>query len=242
MGTGTLAQRWHDRPSAVDLDPDAVFAALLALTDKPDPGVTLDIVHDSPDPLLTVTEDDRSTHIRFTALIARLNRAGTAATETGIVDGIRDWIDTRPVSDTAAAERGIATVNKYGSDARWQVTVPRPSGTLAAWVPGLTSTPAQTRAIRDTALTRAAALTVTPLPSGRVTVWSYLPQPRLSASVLAQPETLRAVATTPDATIILTPGRPLAVADPEAASRLVAEVSHPHLMFPLNDLTHLGWM
>lgn len=242
MGTGTLAQRWHDRPSAVDLDPDAVFAALLSVSDRPDPGVAIDIIHDGADPLITVTEGDRSTQIRFTALIARLNRSGTRDTAAALALAISEWVDTRPVSDAAAAERGIATVVRYGSSARWQVTVARPSGTLAAWVPGLTNPTAATRTIRGAALDRAAALTVTPLRSGRVTVWSYLPEPRLSASVLAQPDALHAATPGADATVVLTPGRPLAVADHEAASRLVAEVNQPHLMFPLNNLAALGWM
>lgn len=242
MGTGTLAQRWHDRPQAVDLDPDAVFAALLSVCDSPDPGTSIDIHHDTPDPLITVTEDDRSTDIRFTALIDRLNRTGTPDTPPGITTAIRDWVDTRPVSDAAAASYGIATVVRYGAEARWQVVVPRTSGTLAAWVPALTGTSTATRAIRDSARERAAALTITPLPTGRVTVWTYLPQPRLSSSVLTQPDVLRAAASGWDAHVILTPGRPLAVADHESATRLVAEVSQPHLMFPLDHTTNLGWI
>lgn len=242
MGTGTLAQRWHDRPQAVDLDPDAVFAALLTLCKTPDTGTALSILHDTPDPLITVTEDDRSAEIRFAALIDRLNRSGTRDTEAGITDGIRSWADTRPVSDGVAAERGIATVVRYGSAARWQVIVPRPSGALSAWVPSLSSTPAATRAIRHAARARAASLTITPLPTGRVTVWTYLPQPRLSPCVLAQPDALRAATADWDATVVLTPGRPLAVADYESATRLVAEVSQPHLIFALDSLNDLGWI
>ena len=242
VGTGTLSQRWHDRPQAVDLDPDSIFTALLTLSGNPEPGTTLDIHHDDRDPLIVVTEDDRSTQIRFTALIDRLNRSGTPDTTEAITDAIQSWADTRPVSDTVAADRGIATVIRYDNDARWQVVVPRPSGALAPWVPATTSTPTLTRTIRDAALGRAAALTITAIPTGRVTVWSYLPQPRLSPSVLARPEVLRASTSAWDATVVLTPGRPLAVADYESATRLVAEVNQPHLMFPLDHLNDLGWI
>lgn len=242
MGTGTLAQRWHDRPQAVDLDPDAVFAAVLNLCKNPDPGTVLDIIHDTPDPLITVTEDDRGAEIRLTALVDRLNRTGTPDTATGITHAVREWTDTRPVPDASAAERGIATLVRYGPEARWQVIIPRPSGALAAWVPGLSSTPASIRTIREAAFERAATLTITPAQSGRVTVWTYLPQPRLSPCVLAQPETLRAANQDWDATVVLTPGRPVAVADYESATRLVAEVNQPHLMFPLDHLNDLGWM
>lgn len=240
MRSSELTKSWHSRATVVELDPDDVFTALLDVSADPGEGISVDVVPDQHDSLIIVTEDDRCMSARFSELLTQLVRAHTPA--TSLTDGIRDWIDTRPVSDRSASAHGIAVVVRHDDELRWQVGVPRPSGITAAWVPTMQTSPQIVRAIRGTAMARAQSLTFTPHTTGLVTVWTYLAGPTLSPSVLSQPDTLHTLAPAPDAVAVLTSNRPVAITDPHSAQRMVAEVDAPHLMVPLAHLTNLGWM
>lgn len=242
VGNGPLYRHWGDTSDAVaELDPDDVFTALLAVQHNPGPHVSLSVVHDDGiDPLIVVTEDDRTLSLRFDALIETLHH--TRVTTAGIEDGLRAWADTRPVSNAAATTKGIAVLGRYGHEPRWQVVVPRATGVAPAWVPTLHDTPAIIADIRRSALRRAQYLTVTPLASGRVTMWTYLPCPALSSAVLTQPEALTANTPIEHLCVVFAPGRSVAVADQTAATRMVSEVSHPFTVIPADALDNFGWM
>lgn len=239
MGSDRTAP-WHHRATAVDLDPDDVFTALLDVSTTPGEGISIDVVPDQHDSLIIVTEDDRCMSARFSELLTRLTRNRTP--RTGVADAIRDWVDTRPVSDRSAAAHGIAVVVRHGDVLRWQVAVPRPSGVTAAWVPTIATPPQIVRTIRGAAMSRSQSLTFTPHTTGLVTVWTYLAGPALSPSVLSQPDLLHTLSPCEDAVAVLTANRPVAITDPNSAQRMVAEVDAPHLMVPLAHLTDLGWM
>lgn len=241
MSSSELTKSWHSRTTTTaELDPDDVFTALLDVSAAPGGGISVDVVPDQHDSLIIVTEDDRCMSARFSELLTQLTRART--TPTGLAEAIRDWVDTRPVSDRSAAAHGIAVVVRHDDELRWQVGVPRPSGITAAWVPTMQTSPQVVRAIRGAAMQRAQSLTFTPHTTGLVTVWTYLAGPALSPSILSQPDILHALAPTPDAVAVLTSNRPVAITDPYSAQRMVAEVDAPHLMVPLAHLTDLGWM
>lgn len=228
-----------------DIDPARVLSAAKMLAHKlTGSDLTLHIEPGAHDPAIEVTDGERCTSIRLLALTEKFEAAGTDTDPDAVNRAFEEWFDTRPVSNQAAATKGIATLGWSHQHARigWRVVVPRPTGLVADWVPTLRTNAAEIDSIRARAFDRARQLTVTPLPTGEVTVWAYLINPALSTAVLTQPEALADGHSLDDMYAVFTPGRPVAVAPEVAAHRLTEETTDPHQMLSLQELNTIGWM
>jgi hypothetical protein len=228
-----------------ELDPDLVVAAVKHLTGSlryDDMEVEVD--HADADPTITVCENERRMSTRLSKLCDRFGRAGVEPTEQAVSAAVSEWVDNRPVSDDVAAAKGIATIDwlHHAQGVRWRVVVPRRSGVSVEWVPTLRTPLSAVRDTRAAAADRARHLTVTPLPTGDVTVWVYLLNPRLSTAVLTQPELLADGQPIEQLYAVFSPGRPVAVATKVPAMRLTEESNEPHVALPLENLNDIGWM
>lgn len=237
---------WARPVPAAPIDPERVLdAALVVAEERPHAPYTLTISDQAtPNPDLIVTEHERSISITLHDLALRIARTGADPAAPGsLTAAVRDWVDTRPVSDADAATKGIATICWHRTAARlgWRVVVPRPSGACAEWIPTVHTGTETVHRLRGDALARAARLTVTPLRAGEVTVWAYLVNPVLSTAALAQPDLLAGNADHSDLVAVVTPGRPVAVGAREAIARLVEETTEPHQLLPLADLSTITW-
>lgn len=230
-----------------DIDPDLVLDVVAQVgRDLGQHPVTLHL-SDHPDPLITAVENERRAAIRLSSLTRRLERAGTRPCEDAVGAAFNDWLDARPVSDAEAAKHGIATIgwNRQGSHLLWRVVVVRPSGLTLDWVPTLHTDSGLVHTIRKDAKARAAAVPVTVLPAGDVTVWLHLDNPALSTAAFTQLDALLGPDQDPartDLYAVFTPGRPVAVAPLVPATRLTEESNEPHFLLPLTEFEQIGWV
>lgn len=227
-----------------DVDPDLVLNVMNQIRDGiKDPALVIEI-GDGPDPRISIVEGERVTAVTLSELTAMLGRFAVGSTPACVKDALNDWLDVRPVSDQTAEERGIVTIgwSRNRSRIRWRVVVPRPSGTFAEWIPTTKTTTVAIRRVQTKAFARSRQLTVTPLPTGEVTVWAYLLNPALSTAVLTAPESLAGNTPLDQLWAVFSPGRPVAVADKVAATRLTEESNEPHMMIALADLNNIGWV
>lgn len=232
-----------------DVDPDMVLDAVERLAAAPgDPALTLTVrtgpqPRDLADPTIEVCEHERRIATRLSALTARLSRRGVTPDPGPVTEAVRQWVDSRPVSDQVAASKGIATLGATHEPGvfAWQVTVPRPSGVNLGWVPTMRTPAGFVAQVRRDAQARAQRLTITPWLSGEVTVWLYLLNPALSTAVLTQPDVLAHGRRVEDLYVVFSPGCPVAVAPQAPAIRLAEESSEPHQVLALNHLDTLGW-
>lgn len=232
-------------PIHLDFDPDDILAAVENFPHGHLPHtVRLDITDElSANPCVRITEGERVMGIDLNTLTQHLNRHADADTEQAIIAGILDWANTRPVCDHDAAHHGIATLGwRAGEESvRWRVVVARDHQRCHEWIPTTSTSREFTHAARDAAIQRARQLTVTPIRTGRVTVWTHLANPTLSSAVLADLSTLRAHTKDDHPYAVFAPGRPVVVAHADDAHRLAEETTDAHLLMPLSALTAIGW-
>lgn len=221
--------------------------------------VAVRILDDDRGCAVVVTEHERVVREPLHALARRLSRTTADTTPAGVADAFARWISARPVTDAAAAARGIATLGwsaphrppAHGDSTatgirsvRWRVVVPRPSGPAVEWVPLLTTSRGHVEAVRSRALSRAAELPATPVPAGDAVVWTCPLDATLSSAVLRQPTLVhRHFPRLPTGRlhVVTAPGRPVAVADLVAATRLSEESSDVHVLAALGAFDGVTW-
>lgn len=239
--TATLAS--PARPTSVTID-DLLAAVELLGPEVVRDGVYLYVSHDAEVSSLTVHENERHMSATLDALVEKMGRAGIEPNPEGVSRALVKWLDRRPVSDATAAAKGIATIGWLPGEtgARWRVVVPRRSGVCAEWVPTFRTRVEDVRITREHAFARARDLTVTCLPTGDVSVWAYLLNPRLSTAVLAQPDLVAQGQPLEHLYAVFSPERPVAIAHEAAALRLTEESNESHVALPLSTLNNIGWM
>lgn len=221
------------------LDPTLVLAAVADAAAQVSPGVTL-TVSDTLE--VVATEGGRSIAAHLADLVDRFEARRVPNDPARLAAALLGWADERPVPDEVAYDKGVAVLGWGGPlHPIWQVAVPRTSGMSAHWVPSLRTPHTHTAQVRDRALERSRSMTITPTRSGAVTVWTFIPNPHLSSAVLAQSTVLAAEQPIGTLCAVITPGRPVVIAEVSAAQRLAADVNEPHVIVTLDSLTNIGW-
>jgi hypothetical protein len=226
------------REAAADVLPGLATAGLqVSLQDRPGAGT-----------VVVLREDERSLRVDLADLAEDLTRARVAATPAGLEAALTGWVARRPVTDAAAAARGVAVLD--WTDAccgavGWRVVVPREDDALP-WTPSRGASTATVARAREAALDRAAALTVDLRVEGPLALWSHA-TPVLASAVLAEPEralahAARAGLSLADAHVVVTPSRPVAVGDGRATARLAGATGEPCVRLPWRAVATLPWI
>jgi hypothetical protein len=244
--TGLLSRLRPERVEVADLrdTAEALFPCLAS------PGLSVRL-HERPHrgSVVVLEEDERALRVPLVELADEMTRAGVRPTPTGISAALATWIAHRPVTDAAAAAGGIAVVD--WADARrraigHRVVVRR--GELALpWQPSLSCDDARLARIRTAARERAADVPLDLRVEGPVALWSSRDEPVLATAVLGTPERmLQRVATAglrfDDMHVVVTPGHPVACAEPGVARRLAGETAEARVIAPWRALADLSWL
>jgi hypothetical protein len=202
----------------------------------------------SCDPVISVERDERVTRVDLSAVLRRFvsDRTGqpTVRNLGQVMDGLRCWVDTLPVSDREAAAHGIRLVT-WADPARRSLVldavVPR-GKTLTSWTPSATLTARAGNEVRASATAQALAQLdqVECAPDGTVLIWRHH-DPRLSGVILADPDLALRWQTGPDLVCVYIPGFPVVGASPAAALRLAEETMVDHRLLTFLDARQLRW-
>ena len=246
-GSAGLLQRL--RPTGVGVaDLREVADALLPCLATPGLRVAL-VERPGAGSVVVLEEDERCVRIHLGDLADDMTRAGVRPTTTGISTALASWIAHRPVTDAAAAARGIAVLD--WSDATrtavgWRVVVLR--GELALpWVPSATTDAAVVHRIRSAATGRALDMPLDLRTEGPVALWSHPSVPALATAALVAPERViqriaAAGLAVDDMHVVVTPDRPVACAGSGIAARLAGESMEDSVTLPWPRLADLPWI
>jgi hypothetical protein len=202
----------------------------------------------SRDPVISVERDERVTRVDMSALLARFvsDRTGQPTVHSfgQVMDGLRCWVDTLPVSDREAAAQGIRLVawaDLARTSLALDVAVPR-GKTLTSWTPSATLTVRAGNLVRASATGHALAQLgqVDCAPDGSAVIWRHQ-DPRLSGVILADPDPARRWQTGQNLVCVYTPGFPVVGASPAAAFRLAEETMVDHRLLTFPAARHLKW-
>jgi hypothetical protein len=244
--TGLLARL---RPERVDVDDLRDIAAAL-LPCLSSPGLRAHL-QERPHrgSVVVLEEDERSLRVPLLELADDMTRAGVRPTATGITTALGTWIAHRPVTDAAAAAAGIAVVDWADGRRRGigrRVVVRRGELTLP-WQPFPSCDDAAVDGVRAAAHDRSADVPLELRVEGPVALWSHPTDPALATAALMSPEQLlpRAAAAGlafDDMHVVVTPGHPVACAEPGVARRLAGETAEACVIVPWRSLTDLPWL
>jgi len=202
----------------------------------------------SRDPVISVERDERVTRVDLSAVLCRFvsNSTGQPTVHNfgQVVDGLRSWVDTLPVSDREAAAQGIRLVS-WADPARTSLAldVVAPRGkTLTSWTPSATLTVRAGNRVRASATMHALAQLgqVDCAPDGSAVVWRHQ-DPRLSGVIFADPDPARRWQTGQNLVCVYTPGFPVVGAPPAAAFRLAEETMVDYRLLTFPAAQHLKW-
>jgi hypothetical protein len=202
----------------------------------------------SRDPVISVERDERVTRVDMSAILRRFvsGRTGqpTVHNSGQVMDGLRCWVDTLPVSDREAAAHGIRLVT-WADPARTSVAldVVAPRGkTLSSWTPSATMTSRDCNLVRSRATGRALGQLrhVDCALDGTALIWRHQ-DPRLSGVIFADPDPVRRWQTEQNLVCVYTPGFPVVGASPAAALRLAEETMVDHRLLTFPAARHLKW-
>ena len=199
--------------------------------------------------VVVLEEDERVLRVPLAELADDMTRAGVRPTPTGISTALATWIASRPVSDAAAAAAGVAVADWADGRRRVvgrRVVVVRGEQALP-WHPSPGCEDAAVDRVRAAALQRAADVDLDLRVEGPVALWSHPGEPVLATAVVMAPERLvqRVAAAglrSEDAHVVLTPGRPVACAEPGVARRLAGETGEACVIAPWRALADLPWL
>lgn len=220
---------------------DAVFPALathalrLAVVERVSGGA-----------VVVVEEGEHRLRVPLADLAEDMTDAGV--TPDGVARALAAWVAHRPVSDSTAAEAGIAALD-WADTARsaigWTVVVVR-DGVPVRWRPTAGTAARAVGRIRAAATRRAADVRPELRVEGPVALWSHPAVPLLATAVLVAPERVlgriaEAGLEMPDMHVVITPHRPLACAGPGVAARLAGQTSEDRITLPWQELAGLPW-
>ncbi|KQS60268.1 hypothetical protein ASG36_04685 [Geodermatophilus sp. Leaf369] len=226
---------------------DLLDAAHRLCADAP-AGLRVELDHDRRDPALRVEEGERSHRTGLGALAGQITRNGHDGSPAALDRALQAWLDHRPVTDAEAARRGIAVLvwaDDTESALGWQVVVHR-GDVVVGWVPHPFTHADTVTSVRAAAAARAADVVVRCSTEGPVLLLDA-DDPLLATAALSAPEQVLATAgelglRLADARVVVTPGRPVAWAEPAVAARLAGETVEPSVTLPWSALPDLPWL
>ncbi len=228
-------------------DPLDLLAAAHRLCAQGRPGVHLAVVDDDRGTALVLGEAERSCRSDLDDLALAVARSQHDMSPAGLDAALGRWLDTRPVTDAEAGRRGIAVLtwtDPTESALAWQVVVHR-GADVVGWVPYPFTPVGDVLAVREAALQRAADVVVRCSVEGPVLLLDA-DDPLLATAACSAPELVLARAARAglrmrDARVVVTPGRPVAWAEPAVAARLAGETVEPCVVLPWRALPDLPW-
>ncbi len=228
-------------------DPADLRAAALRLCAEGRPGLQLAVQEDAHGTTLVVEEDERSCRVHLDDLADAISRDQLDMTPAGLDAALQCWLDRRPVTDVEAAGSGIAVLGWADATERmvaWQVVVHR-GDAVVGWVPHPFTPAGDVLAIQAAAVDRAADVVVRSRVEGPVLLLDA-DDPLLASAACSSPEHVLARAARlglrlSDARVVVTPGRPVAWAEPQVAARLAGETAEACVTLPWRELAELAW-
>jgi len=202
----------------------------------------------SRDPVVSVERDERVTRVDLYAVPRHFvsDRTGEPTVHNGdqVMDGLRRWVDTLPVSDREAEAHGIRLVS-WTSSARTSLAldVLAPRGkALLSWTPSATISASAGKLVRANATGRALDQLghVDCAPDGTAVIWRHRDL-RLSGVIFADPDPARRWQTGVNLVCVYTPGFPVVGASPAAARRLAEETMVDHRLLTFPGARRLTW-
>ena len=202
----------------------------------------------SCDPVISVERDERVTRVDLSAVLRQFvsDRTGQPTVHNGdqIMDGLRRWVDTLPISDREAGAHGIRLVT-WANPSRTSLAldvVARRGKAFLSWTPSATMTASAGKLVRASATAHALAELrhVDCAPDGTAVVWRHR-DPRLSGVIFADPDPGRRWHTEQNLVCVYTPGFPVVGASPAAALRLAEETMVDHRLLTFPAARHLKW-
>jgi hypothetical protein len=199
--------------------------------------------------LVVLEEDERRVRVQLGELADDMSRAGVQPTPDAIAAALTAWVDSRPVTDAAAATAGIAVLDWAGPDrtsVAWRVVVRR--GDVAVpWTPSATAGEETVGRTRSAAAERSGDVELDLRVEGPVALWSHPQVAVLATAALTAPDrVLERVAaaglTAPDLHVVVTPQRPVACARPGIAARLAGETTEASVTLPWSAPPALPWI
>jgi hypothetical protein len=199
--------------------------------------------------VVLLREAERSVRVDLADLAEQFTRDRVPATPEALSAALQAWVACRPVTDAAAAAGGLAVLDWTDQHRRavgWRVVVPR--GDLARpWSPSRSAGGDAVERTRADALDHAAAVRVDGHVEGPVALWAHPAIPVLATAALVAPErllarTARAGLPLRDAHVVVTPHRPVALAEPPVAARLAGSTGEPCVRLPWRTLADLPWV
>lgn len=241
-----LLQRLRRSPVTVEDLRDAA-ADVLPTLDAPSLRVRIE---DRPagGPVMLLEEDERRLRVRLAELAEAMTRASVPPAHDRVCAALSSWVAHRPVSDDAAATRGIAVLDWADPGETvlgWKVVVLR--GDLAlSWQPSAGASGTAILDSRTAAVARSAAVPLELRVEGPVALFSHPAVPLLATAALLEPERMLArIAAAgppmPDMHVVVTPRRPVACAGAAVAARLAGDTSEPCRTLPWRRLADLPW-
>jgi hypothetical protein len=243
---GLLQRLRPARIGAADLR-DVAAEVLPTLTA---PGLRVGMVQRSgAGSLVVVEEDERRVRVQVGELADDMSRAGVLPTPEAIAAALAAWVDSRPVTDAAAADAGVAVLD-WADDARtsvaWRVVVRR--GDVAVpWTPSATAGGETVGRTRSSAVARSGRIALDLRVEGPVALWSHPEVAVLATAALTAPDRVleritAAGLTAPDLHVVVTPERPVACAGRGIAARLAGETTEASVTLPWSAPPTLPWM
>ncbi|MCW2742345.1 MAG: hypothetical protein JWR45_2767 [Blastococcus sp.] len=214
------------------------------------PQLRIDVVQRSgAGSLVVLEEDERRVRVQLAELADDMSRAGVPPTPVGIADALVAWVDSRPVTDAAAATEGLAVLDWHDrgrTAVGWRVVVRR--GDVAVpWAPSGTGAEELIRRTRAAAAGRSGDVALDLRVEGPVALWSHPDVPVLATSALVAPDLMLELITAAglavaDLHVVVTPHRPVACAGRGIAARLAGETTEASVTLPWSALPALPWI
>ncbi|MGY1808901.1 hypothetical protein ACI8AF_16150 [Blastococcus sp. SYSU D00669] len=236
-----LLQRLRPEPVRVDVLRDAAEAVLPHLRTA---RLRLAVERSA----VVLEEDERRLHVHLADLAADMTDAGVRATPEAVSAALATWVAHRPVPDAAAIATGIAVLDWTDATrtaVAWRVVVRR-EDLLVPWTPSPSADARLVRRARAAAAGRAGEVALDLRTEGPVGLWSHASAPLLATAGLVEPERLRARTAAgglelTEMTVVVTPRRPVACAEPGVAARLAGETGEACVILPWRRLPDLSW-
>ena len=237
------------RPTRITV-PDLREAADVVLPDLATPELRIAVLdRRSGGAVVVVEEAERRVRVHLGDLAEDMTAAGVPATPEAICDALVAWVAHRPVTDAAAASRGVAVLDwtdPSHTAIGWTVVVQR--GRLGLrWTPSAGVTAEALAAVRAQAAARAGSLPLDLRVEGPVALWSHRLVPGLATAALAAPDRLRARVAAAgldvsDLHVVVTPHRPVACAGPGVSARLAGQTTEDRVILSWPELADLRWV